>query len=617
MTGPSSSSSPSPSERAASANQYGSTRDMSAAALPPHSPVTRGSEPSGGATLERASLARRTLVQAILLGFLADALLRDGPSGIGLFLWMLAFSAGVVALAWRRGTPPTREHLAWLGTAVFFSAGLTWRHSEGLQVFDFLAMIVALALLAATMSTVSPIHSVLGTRVRDLVQGLARAAGDVAAAVLPLTFFDSDFGSTRRQLDGHRSRALLRATLITLPLLLLFGVLLGEADPIFKSFFSLPEIDLETLMSHVVIAGLFTWITGGWMRGALVDTRPRSRASDRFPITLGTLEITIVLGALTALFTLFVGVQIGWLFGGEALVRSTTGLSYAQYARRGFFELVWVSLLLLPVLLGTRAAIAAGDEAAVRRHRQLAVPLLVLLGAIMISALGRMRLYVDLYGLTSDRLFATVFMLWLAVVFVWLGLTVLRGRGRDFAAGMTITGFLTLGALNALNPDALIARVNVDRAPRALLVADTALADSATVTTREGTRRSPIDYAYLTRSLGGDAADVVVRALIAPPVSPPATLARMDEVKSRCNAVRRLFDRWGPVFDDDAERRPHTRRFRQWNLGAWRAETAVRANEKSLRAVTCWDTDREMPFGDREQRSALFGEQGYVAPPKP
>ena len=87
------------------------------------------------------------------------------------------------------------------------------------------------------------------------------------------------------------------------------------------------------------------------------------------PITLGSLDVTIVLGGLVALFGLFVSVQIGWLFGGERLVRATTGLGYAQYARHGFFELVWVSLLVLPVLLGSRSALRDDDGTAVRRHR--------------------------------------------------------------------------------------------------------------------------------------------------------------------------------------------------------------------------------------------------------
>src|SRR6185503_9400547 len=350
-------------------------------------------------------------------------------------------------------------------------------------------------------------------------------------------------------------------------------------------------------------------------RGSLLDAKPRQPVSPGFPVTLGSLEITVALGALAALFTLFVAVQIGWLFGGESLVRSTTGLGYAQYARRGFFELVWVSLLVLPVLLGSRAAIAPGDETAIRRHRQLAIPLLVLLGAIMLSALGRMQLYVSYYGLTTDRLFATVFMLWLAVVFAWFGVTVLRGRARDFAAGMAITGFVTLGALNVANPDALIARVNVGRATTAVTRVERADADTVSTGNQTVvTWRSPIDYSYLTRSLGGDAAGVVVRALLSAPVSPANDPARSPEVKARCEAVRELLQRWGNQNGENARAQRAEHDWRRWSFGAAKAREVVRANERGLREVTCWDENGEAPFGAREWRKPIPGEQWYVEP---
>ena len=51
------------------------------------------------------------------------------------------------------------------------------------------------------------------------------------------------------------------------------------------------------------------------------------------------------------LFLAFVLVQFRYLFGGAELVRGLTGMSYADYARRGFFELVAVAALSLPLLL--------------------------------------------------------------------------------------------------------------------------------------------------------------------------------------------------------------------------------------------------------------------------
>ncbi|MBK8057125.1 MAG: DUF4173 domain-containing protein [Gemmatimonadetes bacterium] len=93
------------------------------------------------------------------------------------------------------------------------------------------------------------------------------------------------------------------------------------------------------------------------------------------------------------------------------------------------------------------------------------------------------------FGLTTDRLYATALMGWIAVVSVAPALTVLRGRARPFAAIAVLSGFAALGALNIGNPELIIARGNPSRTP------DT----------------RGIDYEYLTR-LSGDAAPAVVHA---------------------------------------------------------------------------------------------------------
>lgn len=570
------------------------TIQSESAAMPPASAVDQ----------PRAFFARRLLLEAAFLGGLADALLRNG-FGIGLGIWMATFAVLLVRLVPRRGSSMRPEQIAWLSAAVLLAASFGWRDSQSLRAYDFLAMLGALAVLGATLAPGSLTPTILGQRLRDLAQSLGSIVKQVIGGVISLTFGDSALGDLLRSWRGTRGSALIRSTIIALPLLLLFGLLFGAADPVFEKLLALPQLDWGELMSHVVVAGFFAWVVGGWMRGALLSTGPRTRVLDNTAITLGTVEVTVVLGGLVALFALFVGVQVGWLFGGERLVRSTTGLSYAQYARHGFFELVWVSLLVLPVLLGVHATIPRDDERTLRRHRQLSLALIALLGGVMASALGRMALYVHYYGLSSDRLFASVFMAWLAIVFVWLAFTVLRGRAHDFAAGMSMTGFLTLAALNVANPDALVARVNVGRAGSAVAVSDSL--GSARPTSAPD---SPIDYAYLTKDLNGDAVEIVVSALLDPPVAPTGTLERGAEVRSRCLAVQELLREWAAP----APRNRELSDWRLWNVGAWHAERAVRAHEAELRRVTCLDATGESPFGDRERRPSRAGEQWYTAP---
>ena len=101
--------------------------------------------------------------------------------------------------------------------------------------------------------------------------------------------------------------------------------------------------------------------------------------------------------------------------------------------------MVWVVALVVPLLLATRAMLAP-DPSLARRHTLMSLPIVALLGAIIVSAALRMRLYVHYYGLTTERLYTLVFMGWLAIVLALLATTVLRGRGRAFVGGSVISG---------------------------------------------------------------------------------------------------------------------------------------------------------------------------------
>src|SRR5215204_4546137 len=69
--------------------------------------------------------------------------------------------------------------------------------------------------------------------------------------------------------------------------------------------------------------------------------------------TLGVIETSVVLGLMNLLFLSFVIMQVPYLFGGMNLVQDTPDFKLAEYARRGFGELVAVTVLVLPILLAS------------------------------------------------------------------------------------------------------------------------------------------------------------------------------------------------------------------------------------------------------------------------
>ena len=506
--------------------------------------------------------ARALLWQATLLGVSGDALLRDGPFGPGLSIWVAVLALAALSLTWSGGRRVPREAVVWLGVAAAITACLAWRDADALRFLDVVAAAGALGLAAVALR--DPALALAAPRLRDTLWAVRAIVFATARGIVPLALrelFAGDRGAGAR----GRARTTLRLALIVASLLFVFGSLLRGADPIFASLVSLPDLDVGTIVSHLFLIGFFAWIAGGWAYGALVESPASRRAPDRLPITLSALDLTTALGTLTVLFGAYVLTQLGWFFGGEKFLHATTGLTAAQYARRGFFQMVWVVALVVPLLLVTRAALAP-EPALARRHTLLSLPVVGLLGAMILSAALRMRLYVQYYGLTAERLYTLVFMGWLAIVLALLAATVLRGRGRPFVAGSVVSALALLFGLHIAVPDVIVARVNLARAA----------SPTATV---------PLDLPYLAR-LSGDAIPLAVRATLR---APAATQWDAIESDAHCAAASRLLQQWGPA-SRTAERRRSVGAWRTWNAGEARALRAVgerSADLRRLRHATC------------------------------
>ncbi len=498
---------------------------------------------------------RSILMHAALLGVAGDLLMRPPVAGLGFPIWVALLALSVVALTWRNNADLAAEAGIWILTAVFFAAFVAWRSSDTLHAMNVVATLGALGMAAIALANQDA--ALFARRMRDTLWAAIDVLRSVIAGALPIASRVLMPSESNREAHGH-ARTALRAAIIASVIVLVFGSLLRSADPIFASLVQLPNVDFGEAFSHVILAGFYAWIVAGFARGAFRPERDALTVADALPFSFGLLDITTALTTLIVLFSAFLISQLGWLFGGEQFLRERTGLTAASYARAGFFQLVFVIALVLPVLMVTRAAMR-GDFGLRRRHTALSLPLIALLGLTMLSAIGRMKLYVHYYGLTADRLYPLVFMAWLAVVLVWFAFTVLRDVARPFAGGALIAGAVMLAALNVSDPDAIIARMNVERAANI-----------------EGRVESALDLEYLA-SLGGAAVPVAVHALLT-----PSPLPTSDQ---RCDASRHLLRRW----DGNSARAEAGRAIAGWR--AWNADDAlalrvVAANSAALRVVT-------------------------------
>jgi Domain of unknown function (DUF4173) len=419
------------------------------------------------------------LTTALALGLCADLLFYNRTPGLSAPLFVGLILVALARLGRAEGRDATLAN-SWLGAAALLFAGLMALRAAPLLIVLNAMAATGLLLLHATLYRAAPLTILDGWRVGA---GAALAAIEAAIAPLPLAFGQA----ARLRGAGEHGRALLvvgRGAVLAAPVLLVFTGLLAMADSVFASYigdlFSLQlPFDLEQIGGHLVFTAIFGWAAAGGLlvalrahdEGALLGPPPRELPAEgetqrlRLPLKLRFLgwgEALTVLALVDLLFAAFMLIQGAYLFGGlDTLERS--GMTFADYARRGFFELVTVACLTLGLLWGL-ALVARRERAEQRRSFNAASALMVLLVLGMLaSAALRMWLYEQAYGFTLLRLLTHSFMGWLASILLLFVVALLRDRPRLFSLGLPAAAAAYLLALNLLNPDAMIVRENVAR----------------------------------------------------------------------------------------------------------------------------------------------------------
>ena len=276
-------------------------------------------------------------------------------------------------------------------------------------------------------------------------------------------------GWVRRSASELVPRALGRARLtraasvvaITVTLVLVFGGLFTAADPAFAHLIDsvIPTLDLDGVVPRALVFGLAAgFVLGG---GYLVRFAPRLDALAPAPMrSVPRWEWAVPLGVLDALF---VAVQATVLFGGHHHVLETEGLTYAEYARQGFWQLLWVSALTL-LVIAVVVRVAARVTAADRRVLRLLVGTTCATSVVVVfSAIHRMWLYQEAYGFSVQRLVVITIELWLGAVFVLIAFAGIGMTARWLPRAVLVSGAVALLGLAAINPERLIADRNIDR----------------------------------------------------------------------------------------------------------------------------------------------------------
>ncbi|WIM96474.1 DUF4173 domain-containing protein [Actinoplanes oblitus] len=383
-----------------------------------------------------------------------------GQVGVG---WLVTAVAGAIALLLARPAASTIPVLVPRTTAPVRRDRPVWAAATvallGVGTFRAAGWLFALCLVTATITFALAIGG--GRSMRAIATTYLMAP---AAILRSAPWLARGLARMRRAGGGPAPVRIVGTLAVSVLLLVVFGLLFASASPAFADLIAniLPSVRPDGVVRWVVVCAFTAPVLGGaaFLRAAPPNLTDLDRTEGR---TVSRLEWAVPLGLLTLLFAMFVAVQLAVLFGGASHVRGTAGLTYAEYARGGFWQLCFVTGLTLVVLAGAARWAprrAAGDRAV---FRAVLGTLTVLTLVIVASALVRMQVYIDTYGLTRLRLLVACCEVWFGVILLLVLVAGIRIRAPWLPRAAIGAGVLALLGLAVANPDLLIARNQVDR----------------------------------------------------------------------------------------------------------------------------------------------------------
>ena len=475
---------------------------------------------------------------AAVVGGIAAAIAYDALPGINWGIWTLAAALGLVISVWRVHGSVSRDLALVLGLACALALGAAATADPGFLflVFCASATLLAIAMLLAGGARASDVGALF-----VITAPLRAAARAIAEAVRRA-------GEGVEQMRGGRSLPAVRGVAIALPIMACFALLFSAADPVFAAW----RDDLARTMHEWTFLPrlIFFGVMGGVALGAYgTALRMAGTAGPTFRLgaltpRLGDTERLMIITGVAAIFALFLVLQLSYLFGNAPAVQGS-GVTYAEYARRGFGELTVAATLATLLIVGL-------DQLALRgaRERHIRVVSLVLIALVQLlldSAWHRVALYEDAYGYTASRLYAKVYMAVVTLALLALAYEVWGTFDvKRLVRRVALLGVAALLGLVYWNHQAWIVRRNVARSP-----------DS-----------EKLDVRYLARDLGMNALPELLSAM--PHLSP--------ESATRLRACLRLHYA--------GERLPSARHWYEWNPRRDRALSALRAAAIDLTPIT-------------------------------
>ena len=398
------------------------------------------------------------LLYGLIIGVVFDILFYNKTLGISYPIFILLIIAVLTLIFLKTYRDLEKKAWIWIVPVMLLSITFSIYSNQILKILNLMIIPYLVIVLAAS---VSKLNRADWADLRFLADFFKRVFVPLKYIHMPfIAFFNMTGGK-----EGKRGKIATRIALgliISIPILAVIIWLLSSADIIFKDVFL--DIPISKIIKHffIILAVSVYAICFFWSILKSYDEEKKpAYPKMNWKKFLDPVVLITIISLLNIVYTVFSVIQFTYLFWGESFVLPSS-YTYAEYARRGFFELVAVTVINFIIILIAVSFIRKENR---KIHLASKILLSLLVGltfVLLISAFYRMLIYEQAYGFTYLRIFVQAFMVLLFFLFI-INIIYIWYTKLPIIKSYFVVTLIVYIVLNFSNVDLIIARNNIDR----------------------------------------------------------------------------------------------------------------------------------------------------------
>jgi hypothetical protein len=399
------------------------------------------------------------LLYGLIIGALFDIFFYNKTLGISYLIFIILILVVLLVSFW--GSLKKLNNLAWLFTVPILLLSSTFfiYSNQVLRILNYLIVPLLMIMLSS-----------LSANLNRSDWSDIRFLGDIAKRIfVPFRFIHRPFLALSRMTD-HRSKdsktrvlpKVIIGILISIPILAIILWLLSSADIVFKNFFI--NIPLLKIFKHFLLIFLISVYTICFLWSLLkaFDEKKDSTFNKiNWKLFLDPVVLLTILILVNAIYTIFSFVQFAYLFGGSSYILPSP-FTYAEYARRGFAELIIVTIINFGILIFGITFVKKDSKRIFITIRAFLTLLVVFTFILLVSAFYRMLVYEQAYGFTYLRIFVQAFMVMLFFLFI-INIIYTWYQNLPIVKSYFLISLAIYIIMNFANVDTIIAKNNINR----------------------------------------------------------------------------------------------------------------------------------------------------------